>query len=72
MNCACGQPLHYLHPVAQQAVEQLVAEVGETVDVTVGRRTWKVQRHYIALHGIKGETLALVAKELGFEEVKRV
>jgi len=67
MNCACGRPLHYSDPNLQQMVERLVADLGETVNVTVVGRTWRVPRHYIALHGIKGANIA----NLGFEEIVR-
>ena len=67
MNCACGRPLHYSNPGVQRLVEKQVAELGETVKVTVLGRSWRVPRHYIALHGIKGANIA----NLGFEEIVR-
>ncbi len=57
-GCACGQPLHYTDPEAQAAVEHLVEKLGEFQPITVlGYGTWLVQRHYIALHGIKAAEL---------------
>jgi len=64
-HCACGHPLHYTNDVAQRAVEALVRELGENVTVRVGLRRWLVQRHYIALHGLKADDLPL----LGFPEI---
>ncbi len=64
--CHCGQPLHYNSPECQQQVRQLVDELGTHIRVTVGGRTWLVQRHYLALHGLKAVELPF----LGFEEVK--
>jgi len=64
--CHCGKPLHYRDPLNLTRMLRLVREVGEFVNVTVGSRTWRVQRHYIALHGIKAKELPA----LGFEEVK--
>lgn len=63
--CHCGRPLHYSTPEMQALVEHLIAEHGEFVNVTVDHRTWRVPRHYIALHGLKGWEVA----SLGFEEV---
>ncbi|HZT29439.1 MAG TPA: hypothetical protein VFA33_06130 [Bryobacteraceae bacterium] len=63
--CHCGRPLHYTDPVIERMVRALIAQLGEYTRVTVEGRSWMVQRHYIALHGIKGADLPF----LGFEEV---
>lgn len=64
--CHCGKPLHYSDPATRAAVERNIARAGDPfIDVTVEGHTWRVQRHYIALHGIKGWELP----SLGFEEV---
>jgi hypothetical protein len=63
--CHCGQKLHYTDPKVQASVEQLIKELGPKVRVKVGGRTWMVDRHYIALHGINAVELPF----LGFEEV---
>lgn len=66
--CACGLPLHYTDPEKQKRCEELVAMLGEFIKVTDSKhRTFWVQRHYIALHGIKEVDLA----ELGFLEVRQ-
>ncbi len=65
-NCHCGKPLHYANPVVQGMVERMVAELGETVTVQMDGRKWKVPRHFIALHGLKGYEI----HRLGFQEVK--
>ena len=65
MNCACGKPLHYSDAAAQRQVQRLVDKLGEYTMVTIEGRTWRVQRHYIALHGLKAHELPL----LGFREV---
>lgn len=64
--CHCGKPLHYPNPETQQEVQAIVDRMGSLVEV-VGPddRRWKVPRHYIALHGIKGSLL----HTYGFEEV---
>lgn len=63
--CPCGRPLHYDRIFTRQIVELLIKEHGPTVIVTVEGRSFKVSRHYIALHGLKGSDVA----NLGFEEV---
>lgn len=63
--CHCGRPLHYLDQRLQVMVDKLVDSLGEYTNVTVRGRTWKVPRHYIALHGIKTREI----HEMGFEEV---
>lgn len=67
MNCACGLPLHYSNPEIRKMVETIIAEQGEFVDVGVGDKKYKVQRHYIALHGIKAADLEHLA-DLGIVE----
>jgi len=63
--CHCGRPLHYTDPVIERMVRALIDELGEYIRITVEGRTWLVQRHYIALHGVKGSELP----SLGFPEV---
>ena len=65
VHCHCGRPLHYTYEHNRLMVEKLVAEQGEFVRVTVAGRTWLVQRHFIALHGVKAEELPT----LGFQEI---
>ncbi len=66
--CHCGRPLHYTDPVIERMVTKLSEETGEYVSVTVGWRTWLVQRHYIAIHGLKAAELP----SLGFVEITRM
>ncbi len=65
MNCHCGLPLHYKDKATEELVLKLIEELGEFVPIQVGNRKWLVQRHFIALHGIKAQELP----NLGFEEV---
>ena len=65
--CFCGKPLHYSDPKYQRMTEELIADKGEDVVVSVDGRSWNVPRHYIALHGLKGREVA----SLGFVEIKR-
>jgi hypothetical protein len=49
--CHCGQDLHYTDPEVRTQVEAIVERFGPYIDVTVaGGKTYRVQRHYIALH----------------------
>lgn len=69
--CPCGQPLHYSDPVIRAKVEAMIADKGETQPVTVaGQGTWRVPRHYIALHGFKGWELPGLAGQYGWEKVQ--
>lgn len=66
--CHCGKPLHYSTPEQQAAVERMIEEAGGDpyISVTVpDKGTYRVQRHYIALHGLKAAEI----DELGFEKV---
>ena len=66
--CHCGKPLHYTDPNIQRDVERLIAQLGEKIIVkTSDGRSWRVPRHYIALHGLKD----VEVETLGFEEIKR-
>lgn len=65
--CHCGRPLHYVSPGAREFVDKMVKRLGEFVPVVVEDRVWRVQRHYLALHGIKAWELP----ELGFEELTK-
>jgi hypothetical protein len=64
-TCHCGRPLHYADEVARAMIEALIQRHGAFVPVTVGMRTWRVPRHYIALHGLAASEVA----RLGFEEI---
>jgi hypothetical protein len=63
--CHCGRPLHYTNPNTEFAMREMIRLLGPTLLVTVAGRSWKVPRHYLALHGLKGRDVA----SLGFEEV---
>ena len=50
-------------------VERLIALVGDPyITVRIGARAWRVPRHYIALHGLRGEDL--LERRLPFEEIQ--
>ena len=62
-RCACGLPLHYRDKQKQAEVQALVDELGEWMPVHVGIDRYMVQRHYIALHGLKGNELESLMKK---------
>lgn len=66
-KCHCGQPLHYIHKDIEDALNRDIAAHGDYINVTSRStgKTYKVQRHYLALHGLKEQELPF----LGFEEV---
>lgn len=62
-RCACGRALHYADPERREKVERLIALVGDdhvrisVLDSPTRTRTFRVQRHYIALHGVSADDL---------------
>lgn len=65
--CHCGKPLHYTDPSNERLARKMIAMVDDpyvTVIDPNGVR-WRVQRHYIALHGLKGADIP----RLGFERL---
>lgn len=65
-RCACGLPLHYSDPSIRIAVETMIRITGEEyLTIKTRGRAWRVQKHYIALHGIKAAEL----ERLGFLEI---
>jgi len=60
--CACGKPLHYANKEVGGIVEKYSRERGETVEVVTLLGKFRVQRHFIALHGITAQELDLLAK----------
>lgn len=65
--CACGRKLHYGSKKVQKQVQDLIDKTDEYIRVTAvdGSGTWLVQRHYIALHGLKIRDLP----NLGFHKL---
>ena len=67
--CHCGKPLHYSDRGLETMVNKFCAAMGDYVPViqrSTGKK-FKVQRHYISLHGIKEQEL----HTYGFEEIKQ-
>ncbi len=67
MDCWCGRPLHYQDKELEAQMRHIVERFGEYITVDANGRKYLVQRHYIALHGIKGKDIS----KLGFREVTK-
>lgn len=65
--CHCGKPLHYNSSEVQALIERQITRLGDSITVHFYGRIWRVQRHYIALHGLRAEDLPT----LGFPEITR-
>lgn len=67
-HCHCGRKLHYTCEMVERWVLKMIKELGYYITVTSTKtgKSYKVPRHYIALHGLKGDKL----DKLGFEEIK--
>lgn len=50
-------------------METLIARLGSEIVVTTPTGSWKVPRHYIALHGLKAGELSSIAERLGFAKM---
>lgn len=61
--CACGKPLHYTDSGLRELITLMCKEKGEFITVRTESATYKVQRHFIALHGIKATDLPELLKQ---------
>jgi hypothetical protein len=70
--CPCGKPLHYSNPQIRALVEGMIAATGEHVTITITEtgRSYRVPKHFIALHGVKGCELPALVGKYGIEEVE--
>jgi hypothetical protein len=60
-KCACGRVLHYTDPAVERMIRQFVEQFGEFITVTAAGVRYRVQRHYIALHGLAAQELPELA-----------
>jgi hypothetical protein len=58
-----------LGPTIVVRVRTLCAALGPTIVVTIGARSWRVPRVYIAFHGLTGRGVAAAAARFGWEEL---
>lgn len=65
-KCWCGRPFHYKNKEFEKQVCEVVERFGEYITVEQDGKKYQVQRHWIALHGIKGKDIS----KLGFREVQ--
>ncbi len=63
--CHCGKPLHYNNKDVQCYMDKIISDLGRYITVCIGNKNYKVDRHYIALHGLEGRTI----DSLGFEVI---
>jgi hypothetical protein len=61
--CHCGKPLHYTDNDIKKKVDKMIEALGIHIDVVYMNKTYKVPRHFIALHGLNACDL----DSLGFE-----
>ena len=64
--CYCGMPLHYQCKKTEKQMNEIVQTMGRYTHVVHNDKTYKVDRHFIALHGIRGDLM----HAYGFDEVK--
>jgi hypothetical protein len=71
--CACGRPLHYDQDTLRAAMDNLIEQSGTHMTIRVGLegKFYRVQRHFIALHGLRMEDLPALAEAGIVEEVGR-
>ena len=62
-RCACGLPLHYSDKSKQAEIQATIDELGEWMPVHIGNDKYLAQRHYIALHGLKGGDVPSLMKQ---------
>jgi hypothetical protein len=67
-RCHCGRLLHYNSPMVERLMRKLVDEYGRyaTMVHADSGRTFLVDKHFIALHGITGAELLTG----GFREIE--
>lgn len=64
MNCPCGRPLHYTDRKVEEYVTEMVDKLGLMIKVSVvGVGAYWVNRHYLALHGMKAKDLPELEKK---------
>lgn len=65
--CHCGKPLHYTNKDIEAFMREQVKRSGQDIIVSLlDGRQYRVQRHYIALHGIHAQDL----DKLGFYRMR--
>jgi hypothetical protein len=68
-TCHCGRFLHYSNHSLELVIRNQVDRLGPFVEVTViGKGSYLVPRHYLALHGIDAASI----EKLGFQEILAV
>jgi hypothetical protein len=60
--CACGSPLHYRDPAVFRQVQSFVEARGPDLIMVAPGGSYRVQRHSLALHGLKVNDLPELAR----------
>ena len=68
-TCDCGEKHQYSDRQLARIVEGFEAELGPTIVVTSGGRSYRVPRHYISFHGLKAWKIPGLAELYGWEQV---
>jgi hypothetical protein len=68
--CPCGRVLHYADGKAEAYVKRMVSEHGPAVQITTPSGSWKVPRHYLALHGISAARLPELARLHNWQQIR--
>jgi hypothetical protein len=64
--CQCGRPLHYSSASKREQVERIVSATDRPFQtIKIGEKAYRVQKHFVALHGFN----ARMAEDYGFEQV---
>ncbi len=63
IRCACGLPLHYTDAVKEQEITKDCESLGEWMPYHIMNEEYLVQRHYYALHGLKGNEIPTLVKQ---------
>lgn len=62
-RCACGLPLHYTDKAKELEITKDCESLGEWMPYHTINETYLIQRHYHALHGLKGNEIPLLVKQ---------
>lgn len=66
-RCGCRRPLHYHNPIIEAGMREQVARLGALIKQLDGEPDdFLVPRHFIALHGIRGQDLPALAAQYGW------
>jgi hypothetical protein len=68
-GCPCGEP-HAMSEEAWAAFCSVTKGLPETILAEMDGQSWRVPRVYIAVHGLKGTVLPVLAERYGWERAE--